>query len=330
MDTKSTEFAIMSKSRVPYLSGLRYFYSVARFGSFSAAAAALAVAPSAVNRQVAALEERMGERLFDRGRGRGGLQLTAVGTVLFSRMISVMNELTVADEEINLLRGLHRGHIRLGVNEVVATQMLPAILQDIHSRHPHLTFQITVQNSPIIVQKLRDGDIDVGLGYNIMQQPDISFHEVANHDSYVIAAVGDELTRHSRLTLQDLVGRRFIFPETSMALRRTLDVAIQQLGLSFAPFIETDNFTLLRKLVASGLGISIVTGHLNPLLDEGLGYVRIDDPAFRFGTLCCCTLVGRTVSSASQLFIDSARAAMSALDLAASGTPVEILPDEVT
>lgn len=319
----------MPFGRVPYLTGLRYFYSVAKFGSFSAAAEALSIAPSAVNRQVAALEERLGERLFDRGRGRGGLQLTAVGSVLFSRMISVMNELTIADEEIDLLRGLKKGHIRLGVNEVVATQMLPDMLRDIHSRHPHLTIQILVQNSPIIVQKLREGEIDVALGYNIVQQPDISFHEVANHDSYVIAAAGDELTKHSKLTLQDLVGRRFIFPETSMALRRTLDVATQRLGLSFEPFIETDNFTVLRKLVATGLGISIVTGHLNPHLDDGLGYVRIDDPAFRFGTLCCCTLVGRTVSSASQLFIDTARVAMSTLDSAPSRMPIEVLPDQV-
>ncbi|MEO9340748.1 LysR substrate-binding domain-containing protein [Mesorhizobium sp. SB112] len=313
MDIKPTEFAIISKSRVPYLGGLRSFYSVAKFGSFSAAAEALAVAPSAVNRQVAALEERLGERLFDRGRGRGGIQLTAVGTVLFSRMLSVMNEITVADEEINLLRGLRRGHIRLGVNEVVATQILPKILEGIHSLHPDLTFRITVQNSPIIVQKLREGEIDIGLGYNITQQPDISFHDVANHNSYVISAAGDELSTYSKLTLHDLVGRRFIFPDTSMALRQTLDVAIQRLGLAFEPFIETDNFTLLRKLVATGLGISIVTGHLNPLLDEGLAYVKIDDPAFRFGTLCCCTLMGRTVSSASQLFIDTARNAMDSL-----------------
>lgn len=329
MNPKPTDSAILPKSRIPYLSGLRYFYSAAKFGSFSAAAEALSVAPSAVNRQVATLEERLGERLFDRGRGRGGLQLTAVGTVLFSRMISVMNELTVADEEINLLRGLQRGHIQLGVNEVVATQMLPRILQEIHTSHPHLTFRIAVQNSPVIVDKLRNGEIDVGIGYNIMQQADISFHEVANHDSYVIAATSDVLSRRTSLTLHDLVGRRFIFPETSMALRRTLDGAIKRLGLSFEPFIETDNFTLLRKLVATGLGISIVTGHLNPQLDEGLAYVKIDDPAFRFGTLCCCTLVGRTVSSASQLFIDTARAAMSSLELA-SRAPVEVLPDEIT
>jgi DNA-binding transcriptional LysR family regulator len=224
-----------------------------------------------------------------------------------------MNELVVADEEINLLRGLQRGHIRLAVNEIVATQMLPDILKKIHSKYPRLTFEITVQNSPIIVDKLHAGEVDVGLGYNIAHQPDITFHEVANHDSYVIAAIGDELGSRSQLTLQDLVGRQFIFPDNSMVLRRTLDAAIARLGLSFQPFVETDNFTLLRKLVATGLGISIVTGHLNPLLDDGLNYIRIDDPAFRFGTLCCCTLVGRTVSSASQIFIETARGAMASI-----------------
>ena len=307
---KSAESGILPRPRVPYLSGLRYFYSVARFGSFTAAAEVLAVAPSAVNRQVAALEDRLGERLFDRARGRGGLQLTDVGAVLYSRMASVMNELAIADEEINLLRGLQRGHIRLGVNEVVATQMLPDILKKIHSNYPQLTFQITVQNSPIIVRKLQLGEIDIGLGYNISYQPDINFHEVANHDSYVITATDDDFAQRAQLTLNDIGGRRFIFPENSMALRRTLDTAVARLGLTLEPFIETDNFTLLRKLVATGLGISIVTGNLGPSMTEVLSYVRIEDPAFRFGTLCCCTLQGRTVSSASQIFIDTARAAM--------------------
>ncbi|MGN6145160.1 MAG: LysR family transcriptional regulator [Mesorhizobium sp.] len=310
---KQVETGMFSKAMVPYLSGLRYFYCVAKFGSFSAAAEALAIAPSAVNRQVASLEERLGERLFDRARGRGGLQLTDVGAVLYVHMTAVMNELSVADEEINLLRGLQRGHIRIGVNEIVATQMLPDILKTIHSGYPQLTFEIIVQNSPIVVEKLQVGEVDVGLAYNIAHQPELTYHEVANHDSYVIAAKGDELGTHSQLTLHQLTGRQFIFPENSMALRRTLDAAVSRLGVSFEPFIETDNFTLLRRLVAAGLGISIVTGHLNPQVDDGLSYVKIDDPAFRFGTLCCCTLVGRTVSSASQIFIDTARAAMDAI-----------------
>lgn len=310
MSSKSAGGRILSESRIPHLGGLRYFYSVAKFGSFSAAAEVLAVAPSAVNRQVAALEGRLGHRLFDRARGRGGLQLTEVGKVLYFRMTAAMNELVIADEEINLLRGLHRGHIRVGVNEVVATQLLPEILQSIHSVYPRITFQITVQNSPVIIDRLRNGEIDVGVGYNITHQPGINFHEVTNHDSYVITAAHDELASHTRVTLHDLVGRRFIFPETTMALRRTLDAAIARLGLSFEPFIETDNFTLLRRLVATGIGVSVVTGHLNPQADDGLSYVKIEDPAFRFGTLSCCTLHGRTVSTASQIFIDTTRKAM--------------------
>src|SRR5690606_12720330 len=108
---------------------LRTFFAVARYGSFSAAAEVLGVAPSAVNRQVASLEDRLGERLFDRSRGRGGLQLTDVGAVLQARVTAMMNELLIAEEEIGMLRGLQKGHIRLGINEVVATQVLPGILR---------------------------------------------------------------------------------------------------------------------------------------------------------------------------------------------------------
>lgn len=61
---------------------LRYFGQVVRSGSFRAAANSLCVAPSAISRQIAVLEEELDAPLLERGRGRSVLKLTAAGEIL--------------------------------------------------------------------------------------------------------------------------------------------------------------------------------------------------------------------------------------------------------
>jgi DNA-binding transcriptional LysR family regulator len=63
---------------------LTYLDEVARSGSIRKAAARLNVASTAINRQIIALEEEMGQRLFDRIPRR--LRLTAAGEVLIEHV----------------------------------------------------------------------------------------------------------------------------------------------------------------------------------------------------------------------------------------------------
>ena len=53
----------------------KHFLAVARLGSLSEAARTLKTSPATVGRRIAALEERLGARLFDRG--QTGYALTA-------------------------------------------------------------------------------------------------------------------------------------------------------------------------------------------------------------------------------------------------------------
>ena len=62
---------------------LRYFKAVAECGGFTAAAAVLRIAQSALSRQVALLEAECGGALFERG--VHGVALTPSGRVLLER-----------------------------------------------------------------------------------------------------------------------------------------------------------------------------------------------------------------------------------------------------
>lgn len=108
---------------------LRTFVAVARRGSFAAVARARAADPSAVSRSVAALEDELGVRLFQRSTRRMGL--TEAGARYLARVAPLLDELDRARDDaaaagtevtgtLRLTASITFGHVKL-------VPMLPAL-----------------------------------------------------------------------------------------------------------------------------------------------------------------------------------------------------------
>src|SRR5689334_25344942 len=91
---------------------LRYFLSVVRTGSVSAAAEANFVTQPAVSLQLRKLETTVGQRLFLR-RGRR-LAPTAAGLALAARAEEIVGAMDALNAELHGLSQLEHGHLRMG------------------------------------------------------------------------------------------------------------------------------------------------------------------------------------------------------------------------
>lgn len=284
------------------LPGLRHFIEVAQLGSFRAAADKLHVAPSAVSKQIKNLEIALEIELFRRDRGRGGLELTEAGEILLFRCASVINELTIAQDEIDQLQGLQRGHLRLGVNEVLASDLLPGLLRDMSYNHPGLKFSIYVENTREIVDRMQDGDIDIALGYNFPPTAEIETLATLRRRTYVVTSLDHPLARLRSLQLPDIDGERIIFPDPSVPMRQLLEDALMQSGVTLHEVMSTNSFTLLRQMVESGMGIGIVFGRFLQIRREEIAFVELTDLPFDSPPVACCRMAGRTPTASSVAF----------------------------
>ncbi|SFI80061.1 LysR family transcriptional regulator [Celeribacter neptunius] len=284
------------------LPGLRHFIEVAQLGSFRAAADKLHVAPSAVSKQIKNLELALDIELFRRDRGRGGLELTEAGEILLFRCASVINELTIAQDEIDQLQGLQRGHLRLGVNEVLASDLLPGLLRDMSYNHPGLKFTIYVENTREIVDRMQDGDIDIALGYNFPPTAEIEILATLRRRTYVVTSLDHPLARLRSVQLTDIDGERIIFPDHSVPMRQLLEDALVQSGVSLHEVMSTNSFTLLRQMVESGMGIGIVFGRFLQIRREEIAFVELTDLPFDSPPVACCRMAGRTPTASSVAF----------------------------
>ncbi len=137
---------------------LRHFLAVARGGSTLAAAKLLSVNQTTVARRIAALEESIGERLFERS--AGGYRLTDVGSAMVQNAERVESEVEAFGRMVAQRSRKLSGVIRFTTNDVLAECMLHPWLGEFTER-----FSV-VQVETIVTDRRLDlarGEADIAL-----------------------------------------------------------------------------------------------------------------------------------------------------------------------
>jgi DNA-binding transcriptional LysR family regulator len=140
-----------------------YFQTVAELLSIRECARRLNVASSAVSRQISQLEDALGMVLFQREGRR--IKMTAAGEILYRHVRRVASPLEAAVSELDMLRGLKTGSVRIATVESVGLSFLPPLLTAFSQKHPTLHLNVEVTSSADVVSRLIDETIDVGFGF---------------------------------------------------------------------------------------------------------------------------------------------------------------------
>jgi DNA-binding transcriptional LysR family regulator len=135
------------RRKIPSTAALAAFESAARHQSFTKAASELSVTQSAVCRQVAALEDFLGLKLFRRT--RRGVTLTEAG-VNYSRSVSARLDEVERDTLDLMAKGGQGGTLELGVVPTFATKWLLPRLADFHRAHPSITINLVARTRPFL------------------------------------------------------------------------------------------------------------------------------------------------------------------------------------
>ncbi|WPB82206.1 LysR substrate-binding domain-containing protein [Archangium violaceum] len=135
----------------PGLFELQAVSAVASHRSFRAAAAELGLSPSALSHLVAALEKRLGVRLFQRT--TRSVSLTEAGERFLSRVRPALSELSAAMESVNEFRDTPTGTLRITTSESGARQVLTPIVLEFMKRHPDMKVELLVESRFVDIVK---------------------------------------------------------------------------------------------------------------------------------------------------------------------------------
>lgn len=259
-----------------HIIALRYFTETVRKKSMRQAAEALNVAPSAVNRQILKLEDQLQCKLFDRL--ADGVQLTSAGEILYHYAKTMERDLERAIGQIDDLRGLKLGHVRLAAEDGIAKDFMPAVLTEFHQKHLRVTFSLEIATGPEIVSRLEAGEVDIGLTMGSGYQGSVRTAGSIKVPLGIITHPDHPLASRETVADADLVGQPMIERTEIMGDTFGFHSRIDNSSMR-RQFINTNSSESLSTLVKAGLGIGMRSpvGILGDIETGQLAFVRQTD-----------------------------------------------------
>ncbi|MEP9379907.1 LysR family transcriptional regulator [Aquabacter sp. CN5-332] len=282
---------------------VRYFLEVARAASIREASERLNIAPSALSRQIQNLEEDLGMPLFER-RPRG-MVLTPAGEVYSRYAQAIALETDRVRTELEELRGLRRGRVRVYTVEGIVSDVLTRLIAEFNEKLPGISFKLVTTGTDDVVAAVREGHADLGISFNA--QPDAAVRFVRRIRDPLIALVHPDhpLAGRGSVRFAEILTYRLGVPEPGFGIRRLIDDECRRLGASLQPALETNSIEALRGFARSGAGVTLMSSQSSTReLAQGLvRNVGLDEPALLRSTLDVGVLAGRRLPSAVTEFL---------------------------
>ncbi|MFB9329458.1 LysR family transcriptional regulator [Paenibacillus aurantiacus] len=238
---------------------LEYFLAICRELHFTRAAEKLGIAQPSLSQQIRLLEHEMGTPLFDRIGKK--IALTEAGGLLQTHALHVFHELAQARAAIGELQGLKRGALKIGALQAAASDLLPPALAKFHARYPTIELSVQAARTSDIVDLLIRNELDLGIIMRAGMAEDMEAFETIplyREELVFVVPLGHPLTDRQALPLEALQDTPAILFPASYVLRQLLVEACVKLGFEPRPVLETTSTEAVLRLVATGLGISMV------------------------------------------------------------------------
>jgi DNA-binding transcriptional LysR family regulator len=230
--------------------------AIAETGSFTGAGARLNVSQSAISRQILLLEDEFHERLFVRLGRR--VQITAAGEVLLQLSHRVFNDIRDTSSSITDRQKILSGPLNLVGGMTVCLYVFPLLLKEFRKHHPQVDIKIATGGQQRLLRRLRTRRADLALLTLPIDDPAFTSVPVLREELMLVMPTGHPLSSKESVGVEALVGQPFIIFEQGSNTRRTLDEFFVREQIKPNIVAETENIEIIKSMVASGLGISIV------------------------------------------------------------------------
>lgn len=253
---------------------LRTFVEVVRQGGFSSAAQVVCLTQSTVSKAVKTLEDELGLPLLNRLGPRS--ELTAAGEIVYRRALVLLAEQQDLLAELDELRGLERGRLRIGLPPVGSGALFAGLFAAFRQRYPGLEVELVEQGAQRLGESLAAGEVD--LAAILMPVPaEFDHQEVCAEPLLVVLPRQHPLAGQASLDFRALAAEPFILFEAGFALNAKILAACTAAGVVPRVVARSAQIDFIVDLVAAGLGVaflprSVARQHRH----DGLALVPLD------------------------------------------------------
>lgn len=253
------------------------FVAVARHLHFTRAAEQLHVTQPALSLLIKQLEKGLDVKLITRSTRH--VALTEMGKAFLPLAQNVVSDLDLAITHMKDLAALRQGRVTVAAFPSVATNQLPPILVEFRRQFPDVKIQVVDGIWDTVVEKVRTGYADFGVGSRPPEMGDLNFREVYDDEIMLLAKTVHPLAKEKSLTWKQIENEEIVILSSDTGVRRSIDAALAGSGIVLNPIMEPALIQTAAGLVSAGAGLGIIlSSYLTAVRMEGLVAIPLHDP----------------------------------------------------
>lgn len=241
---------------------LRTFMVIAEEGSITRAANQLLRGQPAVSLALKRLEESLGIRLVERG--RGDFRLTAAGKNLYRECVDLYGGIARLRDVTNLASQEISGEVSIHLASHVITPLLDDLLSDIYANHSDVTYVIKNATSALVAQQVQEKNASFGLCLVNRRLPELDYQVIYREFFGLFCGPRHPLFRRKNLHIDDLRGLDAVSFGTDDLNDALRPVALlrRQYELDQRIIGQSSQLEEVRRMILCGLGIGPLPVHV--------------------------------------------------------------------
>lgn len=241
---------------------------------FGRAADRLNVSQPRVSQLVRRAEDIVGFEIFVR---RPYVQLTPAGETLTKAARQALNDLIAGSTRAADMAAGRSGTVRLGYAPVAMLTPLPSVLKAFRQNYPHVALELHQAYSRNLWLGLEAGKFDIIVSRESHMREGLRNHLFVRDHLVAALPVGDPGANQQEMSVASLRNYDFVAIEEAISSQWFHAIASFCQSAGFEPRIEqrTNDWAASLALVASGLGVSIVSSTLAQLRFPGVAFVPL-------------------------------------------------------
>lgn len=242
------------------LKQLEVFVAIAETHSFSKGAEKTCITQSTASQHIQCLEEELGIRLFDRG--RGGALLTEAGKLFFGRADKILTECAESRSAIRKFLGMENVVLRIGASNIPGTWLIPAVLGQFLKQYPKVRLEVLQGDSHSVLKQLIAEEIELGFMGGRFEDERIEF-EPMGRDTIVCAVSTEVFSGHKpNLSQEELSKLPLVVREDGSGTQKAVYEALAKTWInkeSLNIVAVLGSSEAIRRAVLNGTGYAFVS-----------------------------------------------------------------------
>ncbi len=238
---------------------LAYIVAIDNSRHFAKAASQCFITQPTLSMQVQKLEEELGLKIFDRT--KQPVVPTEAGAAIIEQARKILGEKSMIEEIVQQKKGVITGLLKVGIIPTLAPYLLPLFIQKFIRKYPLVKLTVTELTTELIITKLKEGKIDVGILVTPLDEQGIKEQPLFYEEMVAYVSKKDKAFQKTYMLAQDIDPNHLWLLEEGHCFRSQI-INLCELRKASAEGghfdYEAGSIETLRRLVEQNDGITIL------------------------------------------------------------------------